>query len=235
MSDTYECTVLRGKKNKQQTKTTEVGLLVMGRTSPSEKYIFGISDNLHQQQRHPQLGSAMPHPSCRIYKGRDQQWFFCPFSGWNPVILWYHLQKTSCEHGCCCSQLGKHTAVCGQNNRAPHSQPAMEADKCPSLQHRRSSFLIPRETVFLCLIALQLGLIKQQIRITWWWLGEEHFTSLRLLCAGRGFAELEGSCMPGAVPEQTVLPPQHSQTGIWLTLPQLTELLVLNILRQGPD
>lgn len=176
----------------------------------------------------------MLQPSSRIYKGRAWECFFCPFSGWNPVILWFHLQKT-CERGCCCSQLGKHTAVCGQNSHTPHSPPAMGADKCPSLQQGRSRFLSPKETVFLCLIALQLEIIKEQIRIKLWCLGEEYFTSLPLLCAWRDFAELEGNCMPGAVPEQRVLPPQHGETGIWLSLSQLRELLELSTLRQGPD
>lgn len=159
---------------------------------------------------------------------------FCPFSGLKPVVLWFHLQKTH-EHGCCSSQLGKHTTVCVQNHCMPHSWPTAAADKCPSLQQGRSSFLSPKETLFLCLIAFQLEIIKEQIRIIWWWLGEKHFTSLPLLCAWRGFAELEGSCVPGAVPEQTVLPSQHGQTGIWLPLPRLRELLELNTLRQGPD
>lgn len=100
--------------------------------------------------------------------------FFCPFSGWNPVILWSHLQEI-CEHGCCGSQLGKHTAVCGQSDLTPCSRPAMGADKCPSLQQGRSRFLSPKETVFLCLTALQLEIIKEQIRIIWWCLGKECF------------------------------------------------------------
>lgn len=130
-----------------------------------------------------QLGNAVPQPSSRIYKGRAWRCFFSSFSGWNPVILLFHLQKT-CEHGCCCSQLGEHTAVCGQNSHTPHSWPAVEADKCP-LQQGRSRFLSSKDTVFLCLIALQLEIIKEQIRIIWWWPGEEHFTSLPLLCAWR--------------------------------------------------
>lgn len=38
------------------------------------------------------------------------------------------------------------------------------------------------------------------------------------------------NCLPAAAPEGTVLPPQHSQAGICLPLPQLRELLEFNTL-----
>lgn len=110
-------------------------------------------------------------------------------------------------------------AARGQSNPVP----AMEGDKCPSLEQEKSSSFSPKETVFICQIALQLGFVKKQILSSWWWLGEPCFTSFSPLWAGRDFARLWRQV------------PAWSWARKGLALPLLRELLNLNTLRQGPD
>lgn len=134
MRHVCESTVLREKK-KQKTRS--------GAFSYGKNKCFRKVQIWHPIEP-PSPTEASPAGKCQptAQQQNSSRWrpavlgcpFFIAFLGRRPETCWYHLQETACEHGCCCSRLGTHTAVCGQSNRVPHSRPAKEGDKCPSLQ-----------------------------------------------------------------------------------------------------
>lgn len=146
---------------------------------------------------------------------------FCPFSGWNPVVLWFHLQKT-CEHvpswestQQCVARRTVHLTA-GQPWRQMHSLLCNKGGQALSAQKKESSFVISPSA------GNHWGADKNNMMTAW---GGAFCIFASSLCL-KGLC----NCLPGVVPEGTVLPPQHSQIGICLPLPQLRELLQLNTL-----